>query len=203
MKVTKEQILRKAVSFFSSHDYDRASLNDIARALDITKGGIYHYFESKDDLFKESVLYILDVMDQQLMNSMEMGIPLREILKSFFMIDDVAALYSQVVGIDLLGEYSNLVYLLFSVMKKFPETRGKMERIYVRYMMGLEMLFRDAQKKGEIRSDLDPEGLAFEVTAFVEGGMLISAVSLGLDGNRSGALAFENFWKRIKADRDE
>jgi len=203
VKVTKEQILQKAISFFSSHDYDRSSLNEIAGALNITKGGIYHYFESKDDLFKESVSYLLDIVDQQASDSIELGIPLKKLLKSFFLLDDVAGLYSQMTGLDILGDYSDIVYLLFSVLKKFPEMRSKQERIYARYMMGMEMLFRDAQKRGEIRRDLDPEGLAFELTAFVEGGMLISSVSSGLDGNRLGTKVFDNFWKRIQSDSDD
>ena len=197
MKVTREQILQKSISFFASNDYDRASLNEIAAALGITKGGIYHYFGSKDDLFRESVIYLLDQMDSMMADSMETGEDLKAFLEPFFHLDAVAAQYSEVVGVDLLGEYSSFVYLYFSFLKKFPDMKGKMERIYSRFTIGLEMLFREAQRKGEVRSDLNPAGLAFGVTAFIEGGMLISSVSPGLDGNKSGALVFENFWKCI------
>ncbi|MDX9802360.1 MAG: helix-turn-helix domain-containing protein, partial [Spirochaetia bacterium] len=65
MKVNKEQIMQQAVMFFCANDYDRESLNDIAKALAITKGGIYHYFESKDELFHESVLYLLERLYSQ------------------------------------------------------------------------------------------------------------------------------------------
>jgi AcrR family transcriptional regulator len=197
MKVTKEQVLRKALVFFASHDYDRASLNEIAHALNITKGGIYHYFSSKDELFREVVVFVLDKMESQMMDSMDMGVPLKEILILFFRLDDVAGIYSQVIGLDIMGEYFNLVYLLFSSMKKFPDVKVKMERVYTRFMTAMEMLFREGQKRGEIRKDLNPQGLAFELTAFIEGGMLVSAVCSGLDGNRSGELVLENFWRCI------
>jgi AcrR family transcriptional regulator len=203
MKVTKEQIIQKALSFFAGNDYDRASLNEIAQALGITKGGIYHYFGSKDELFHESVLYMLESMGGQLDESMDISIPLKDILRPFYQVDDVAAFYSQAIGVDLQGSYANLVYLLFSALKKFSDTKGKMESIYSRYMIGMEMLFRNAQKRGEIHPELDPEGLAFELTAFVEGGMLISSVSENLDANRVGALVFKNFWSRIAVNPDQ
>lgn len=197
MKVTKEQILRKALLFFTTHDYDRVSLNEIAHALDITKGGIYHYFSSKDELFREVVLYVLDMMETAMMDSMDIGLSLKEILAPFFRLEDVAGLYSQIIGIDLVGQYFNLLSLLFSSMKKFPVIMVKMDRVYTRFMTVIEMLFREGQKKGEIREDLNPEGLAFEITAVIEGGLLLNAVCSGLDGNRSGVIVFENFWRSV------
>lgn len=201
MKVTKEQIIQKALVFFANNDYDRASLNEIAQALDITKGGIYHYFRSKDELFHASVMHLLDSMDRQLSDSMDISMPLKGILEPFYQIDDVAGYYSDVVGFDMKSSYSNLVYLLFSAIKKFPDTNNRIEAVYRRYMMGMEMLIRDAQRRGEIRPEINPEGLAFEITAFVEGGMLISSVSSGFDANRVGALVFQNLWMRIAVDR--
>ena len=200
MKVTKVQIIRQALSFFVSHDYDRASLNDIAKALEITKGGIYHYFTSKDDLFYQSVIYLIDAIDSQLSDSMELGIPLEDILRSLMQLDNVADIYSELSGVDLKGEYSNVLYLMFSSMKKFPDMRPRMERIYTRYLMGMEMLFKEAQNRKEIREELNPAGLAFELSAFIEGGLLMNGICLGVDGNRMGDIVFDNFWKRIKRE---
>jgi len=199
MKVNKEQIIREALHFFASHDYDRASLNDIAKALSITKGGIYHYFESKDDLFHQVILYMLDRMDALMGESMMGEQSLKEMLEPYFQLEEVAKLYSKAAGIDLLGEYSNVIYLIFTSIKKFPDVQQRMDQLYERYRYGMEILFRDAQSRGEIRRDQDPAGLAFEVTAFIEGGMLLTAVQERLDGNRMGGLVFENFWKRITA----
>lgn len=56
MKDTKERIIQQALLYFSQHDYERTSLNDIAKALGVTKGAIYHYFDSKEELFKDAVL---------------------------------------------------------------------------------------------------------------------------------------------------
>jgi AcrR family transcriptional regulator len=198
MKVSKELILQKALHFFCTNDYDRATLNDIARALDITKGGIYHYFRSKDELFHDSVMYLMDRLDEQMIQSIASEVSLKEILEPFFRLEDLAATYSRTSGVDLLGEYGNLIYLLVSTLKKFPEAQSRIEMMYARFITEMETLFREAQNKGEIRGDLSSDGLAFEVAAFVEGGLLLLAMSGKRDGNSRGELVFDNFWKRIE-----
>ncbi len=44
---TKEKLEIQALQFFARHDYERSSLNDIAEAMGVTKGAIYHYFKGK------------------------------------------------------------------------------------------------------------------------------------------------------------
>jgi AcrR family transcriptional regulator len=190
--------MQQAVMFFCANDYDRASLNDIAKALAITKGGIYHYFESKDELFHESVLYLLERLYSQMEYSLSEGSSLKELLEPIFMLEDTLKTYTLASGLDLLSDYKNLIYLLISTLKKFPDTQNIVENFYINFIDEMERLFRDAIKRGEIRSDLDPEGLAFEVASFIEGGMLISTLCGRIDGNAKGSLVFDNFWKRIK-----
>ena len=44
VKDTRNRIIIQALSYFTQNNYEKASLNDIAGAINITKGGIYHYF---------------------------------------------------------------------------------------------------------------------------------------------------------------
>ncbi|MCB1523344.1 MAG: TetR family transcriptional regulator [Rhodoblastus sp.] len=41
-------ILKKAARLFASHGYERTSIGDLVRACDLSRGAIYHYFESKE-----------------------------------------------------------------------------------------------------------------------------------------------------------
>ena len=45
-----DEICRKAAVIFSTKGYLVAKLDDVAIAANITKGGLYHYFRSKDEL---------------------------------------------------------------------------------------------------------------------------------------------------------
>lgn len=48
---TKAKIVNSAMLEFARHGYDAGSLNSICRSGGISKGIIYHYFASKDELY--------------------------------------------------------------------------------------------------------------------------------------------------------
>ncbi|GAA1317581.1 TetR/AcrR family transcriptional regulator [Leucobacter albus] len=45
-----EGVIRAAVALFAERGYANTSVQDIVAAAGVTKGAMYHYFESKDDL---------------------------------------------------------------------------------------------------------------------------------------------------------
>lgn len=48
---TRRKILNYAIAEFSKHGYGASSVNEICANEDISKGIIYHYFKTKDDLY--------------------------------------------------------------------------------------------------------------------------------------------------------
>src|SRR6266498_303262 len=56
----REQILACALELFRKQGYDRTSLREISERLGISKSGLYHHFEAKDDLVKRLVGPLLD-----------------------------------------------------------------------------------------------------------------------------------------------
>ena len=53
--VKKKQILDAAIELFSKKGFEQTTIDAIANTLNIGKGTIYHYFESKEDLFIECI----------------------------------------------------------------------------------------------------------------------------------------------------
>jgi len=198
---TREKIIEQALIYFSKNDYDRASLNDIAGALNITKGAIYHYFGSKDELFKETVVFFMRRLFSSYgdMFGAAEDLETKEMLSLWFSLGQMVDEAQDQTGVDM-KDYANLVYLMFSALKKFPEVGQLMGKMYSTTIIGMGKFLKKAQEKGEIRSDLDPEALAFELTAFTEGAMLMGSVIKDLDLERYGRRSFENFWKRVRAD---
>jgi AcrR family transcriptional regulator len=47
-----DEILKAALSLFSAKGYLKKSMTDIADALNLTKGGLYHYVVKKEDLLE-------------------------------------------------------------------------------------------------------------------------------------------------------
>src|SRR5947208_550238 len=54
------EICRTAAQIFRDRGYDATSVSDVARALGLTKAGLYHYFESKEALLFEIMTYGLE-----------------------------------------------------------------------------------------------------------------------------------------------
>ena len=56
MENTKEKILEVATNLFLEKGYKQTRISDIINGLDgLTKGAIYHHFESKEDIFEAVV----------------------------------------------------------------------------------------------------------------------------------------------------
>ena len=49
----RQEILRTSARLFQQQGYDGTSMNDVASALKLSKGGLYHHFQSKDEILFE------------------------------------------------------------------------------------------------------------------------------------------------------
>ncbi|MGC9220254.1 MAG: TetR/AcrR family transcriptional regulator [Solirubrobacteraceae bacterium] len=48
----QQQVVRDAARVFAQHGYDQTTIQDLAEALDLAAGGIYHYVGSKEALLR-------------------------------------------------------------------------------------------------------------------------------------------------------
>jgi len=203
-KDTRDRIILQALTYFTVNDYDRISLNDIARAQGITKGGIYHYFGSKDELFKETLLFTVENIEKEFDELMtayseeDMAVSLEQILRQFYSLVEFGDKSAELMGIDVYEEYENLVYLLFVGLKKFPELRTRIEEVYTGQMNRLAELLECARRRGEIQEELDTRTLAFEIIAQVEGTLLVGGLVRSLPLGELSSRTFEDMWNRIR-----
>ena len=56
----RAELCRTAAQLFRDRGFDATSVSDVARALGMTKAGLYHYFESKEALLFEIMMFGLD-----------------------------------------------------------------------------------------------------------------------------------------------
>lgn len=56
----REEIIKAARELFETKDYDKSTMQDIMEKLNIAKGTIYHYFQSKQALLEAVVEHIVD-----------------------------------------------------------------------------------------------------------------------------------------------
>ncbi|MBI2206256.1 MAG: TetR/AcrR family transcriptional regulator [Candidatus Rokubacteria bacterium] len=59
--VTRERILAESARVFNRRGYDATTLDDIARALGVTKAALYYYVENKEDVLYQCHTKALDL----------------------------------------------------------------------------------------------------------------------------------------------
>ena len=65
--LSRTAILEAAVHEFGTKPFEKASINQICRDGNITKGRLYYYFESKDQLYVAAEDYCLSLLGDKLL----------------------------------------------------------------------------------------------------------------------------------------
>ena len=197
MKETKDKIILKALQYFVENDYQTVSLNSIAEGIGITKGGIYHYFSSKDELFMECMSTVFEKIRDFSIEAMSESAGLEEVLISLFSFGDIFRMIEESFDIDFLDNYFKYSYLMFTGVMKFPRVREIIANIYGEMQQGLESMFTSLREKGVIKKEIDYKILAFELISMVEGSLLISALLPETDLSEVGKDLVKSTLERI------
>jgi len=62
---SRQEILRTAARLFQQRGYDATSMNDVAAALKLSKGGLYHHFQSKDEILFEIMNHAMEITQER------------------------------------------------------------------------------------------------------------------------------------------
>src|SRR5436309_11345274 len=62
---SRQEILRAAARLFQQQGYDATSMNDVAAALKLSKGGLYHHFQSKDEILFNLMSHAMDITEER------------------------------------------------------------------------------------------------------------------------------------------
>jgi AcrR family transcriptional regulator len=65
---SRQEILRTAARLFQQQGYDATSMNDVAAALKLSKGGLYHHFQSKDEILFEIMNHAMEITQERVLN---------------------------------------------------------------------------------------------------------------------------------------
>src|SRR5271157_3525822 len=64
----RQEILRTAARLFQQRGYDATSMNDVAAALKFSKGGLYHHFQSKDEILYDIMSHAMEITEERVIN---------------------------------------------------------------------------------------------------------------------------------------
>jgi TetR/AcrR family transcriptional regulator, cholesterol catabolism regulator len=65
---SRQEILRTAARLFQERGYHATSMNDVAAALKLSKGGLYHHFQSKDEILFQIMNHAMEITEERVIN---------------------------------------------------------------------------------------------------------------------------------------
>ena len=138
-----ERLLAAATTLFAEQGFETTSVQRIVDAAGVTKGAMYHYFESKDDLLYEIYARVLRVQTARMEQSADSADPVEKRLH------DVAAdvVITTVANLDDTVIFFRSMHLLHP--DKQAEVRGERRRYHER----VRDLVEEGQRGGVFRND--------------------------------------------------
>jgi TetR/AcrR family transcriptional regulator, cholesterol catabolism regulator len=76
----RREITYAAADLFDKKGYASATMEDLAAAVGIAKPTLYHYFDSKDEIFFEIHFELMDILTSRLANRVDRGMPVEELM---------------------------------------------------------------------------------------------------------------------------
>jgi AcrR family transcriptional regulator len=143
-----ERLLAEATRLFAERGYDRTSVQEIVEAAGVTKGALYHYFGSKDDLLHEIYARVLRLQTERLdAIAARSGVPVRERLAE-------AAADVVVTSIENLDDTK----IFFRSMHQLsPEKQQAVRAERRRYHERFRALVEEGQRTGHFRPEARPD----------------------------------------------
>ena len=141
------RLLTAATKLFAEQGFETTSVQQIVDAAGVTKGAMYHYFGSKDDLLYEIYARLLRVQTARMEQVAGGSEPVRQRLHA--VAADVVA--TTAANLDDTVIFFRSMHLLHP--EKLAEVRGERRRYHER----VRELIEEGQRSGEFRADKSAE----------------------------------------------
>ncbi len=158
----KDRILEAAKEVFSKRGYYEATTQEIAEVAGTSKGLVFHYFQSKEELFKETLISIYD----SFINIFK--IKMKEYETSSFK-ESIKSFVSSLLEEGRKNKNILKVLLQNESIRNyiFKDKKEEIKRIIIRKEKLVDLVtqfIKHWQNKGEIRADIPPEEAAYIIT---------------------------------------
>ncbi|GIH49602.1 transcriptional regulator, TetR family [Microbispora rosea] len=143
----RQRLLAEATRLFAQRGFESTSVQEIVAAAGVTKGAMYHYFDSKDDLLHEIYARVLRLQMERLNRFADAQGPVADRLHG-------AAMDVVVTTVDNLDDSK----IFFRSMHQLaPETYKNVRAERRRYHERFRDLVVEGQRDGVFRGDIPAE----------------------------------------------
>ena len=159
---SRHEILRTAARLFQQRGYDATSMNDVAAALKLSKGGLYHHFQSKDEILFEIMNHAMEITHDLVIA------PVRRIAGTEERLRALIRLHIEVV----LSPRDREITVMLHENHPLPPTLRKRinarKKEYIHFVEGLIADFqKEAQRPRPAKNAVSPRAAAFALLGMI------------------------------------
>ena len=168
----RDRIVQSAIECFSEYGFDRSRMDDIAQTADLSKGTLYLYFKSKEDLFYAICENNLKVIKEQLSRIFA--------TRKENLLYDVEQFYDNLQRLEKKGDEK----VFFEIVAESARNPKLQKILYEQRTKIFDVVkeYLDLQvQKGFFRKNIDTEAIASGLVALYNG--LAVSKFLGISGN--------------------
>jgi AcrR family transcriptional regulator len=157
---TRQRIIEEAAQLFVRKGFDGTSIADLAQASGLTKGALYHHFDSKDDLFHAVVEMVRDTWTAAVV---------RDVLKEANALDRLGVLLDNHVR--MVSENQMLCLTMASLVADMddgdPAFADALVDVYSDLVYFIQRIVQKGQDASEVRTDLAARLVAFNIVGML------------------------------------
>ena len=155
---SRQEILRTAARLFQQRGYDATSMNDVAASLKLSKGGLYHHFQSKDEILFEIMNHAMDITEERVLG------PVRGIANPEERLRALIRLHIEVV---LSPRDREITVMLHENHPLPPALRRRINGRKIDYIHFLENLIAEIQGSRRSAPRVSPRAAAFALLGMI------------------------------------
>jgi len=155
---SRQEILRTAARLFQQRGYDATSMNDVAAALKLSKGGLYHHFQSKDEILFEIMNHAMEITQDRVLK------PVRSIADPEERLRTLIRLHMEVV---LSPRDREITVMLHENHPLPPALRRRINGRKKEYVHFLENLIAEIHKAHRAPGKVSPRAAAFALLRMI------------------------------------
>jgi len=155
---SRQEILRTAARLFQQQGYDATSMNDVAAALKLSKGGLYHHFQSKDEILFDLMDHAMEITQERVIN------PVRDIADPEERLRMLIRLHIEVV---LSVRDREITVMLHENHPLSPSLRRRINTRKKDYVHFVENLIAEVQRARQSKGTISPRAAAFALLGMI------------------------------------
>jgi AcrR family transcriptional regulator len=159
---SRQEILRTAARLFQQRGYDATSMNDVAAALKLSKGGLYHHFQSKDEILFEIMDHAMEITQERVLA------PVRGIADPQERLRALIRLHMEVVLSPRDREITVMLHENHPLPPGLRKRINQRKKEYVHFVEGvIADVQKEAQRSRNMKGAVSPRAAAFALLGMI------------------------------------